>query len=128
MFSLAIKIAVRTRYASYMSMYRSQPIFKYLYHEGVKMWFPILLKNHGVKLWYGDYADEIMTLTFSGACPKNYLEEHMDNNPNLHGDDIKKDPVLVEKLEEMDPSGEIRKTLRYHYTSEEHKRKYGHKF
>tara|TARA_B100000945_G_C20308600_1_gene561681 strand:- start:513 stop:860 length:348 start_codon:yes stop_codon:yes gene_type:complete len=113
------------RYGSLLNRYRNEPLFKYLFNDGVKTWYPILRKNYGIMMHHTVYADQILDLTMSGACPQDYLENHMDQDANLLMDDLKKDDKRLEHLNELDPSGENRKFLKHMYLGEDGRRKYG---
>ncbi len=103
------------RYGSLLNRYRNEPLFKYLFNDGVKTWYPILRKNYGVMMHYSVYAERILELTMSGACPQDYLENQFDRSANLQMDDLKKDDERLKHLNELDPTGENRKLLKQYY-------------
>ncbi len=112
------------RYGSFLNRYKNEPLFKHLFKDGVKTWYPILKKNYGIMFHHSFYAEEILRLTFSGACPQNYLENHMNQPAGLNADSLKKDKAFMAQLKELDPSGENRKTLLHCYIYEDTRRKY----
>ena len=69
------------------------------------------------------YADEILDLTISGACPQDYLRNHMDQDACLLMDDLKKDESFLQLLNQLDPTGENRKQLKGWYLAEQHRKK-----
>ena len=118
MISIIHKVIIRMRYVSLLNRFRNEPLYKYLFKDGVNAWYPILRKNYGITMHYTVYADEILELTISGACPQNFLDNHMEQDLNIRIDDLKKDEQLLEHLNELDPTGKIREDLKHWYLAE----------
>ena len=125
---LVHKILIRWRYLSHLNRYREEPLFKYLYEDGVRIWYPILRKNFGTTMYFGVYAEYILRLTMSGACPKDYLKQNSDIGINMPTTELEEDEKSIQFLKELDPTGEYRKELRSWYFAEESRRRFGGRF
>jgi hypothetical protein len=116
MFTLLIKIMVRFNINKNIYRYSKEPIYDYLYHEGVATWVPVLKRKINDNLFWDIkwYSGRVIELTFAGASPDDF-ENIEGNGLNISADKIKKDPQLEKQLNKMDLSGETRKTLLYEY-------------
>lgn len=125
---LVHKILIRWRYSSHLNRYSEEPLFEYLYEDGVRTWYPILRKNFGVEMHFGVYADYILRLTMSGVCPRDYLKKNSDIGINMPTTELEEDEKSIRLLKELDPTGEYRKELRNWYLAEDSRKRTGGRF
>ena len=125
---LVHKILIRWRYSTHLNRYIEEPLFKYLYEDGVRIWYPILRKNFGVTMNFGVYAEYILRLTMSGACPIDYLKKNSDIGINRPTTELEEDEKSIQFLKELDPTREYRKELRSWYFAEESRRRFDGRF
>ena len=76
-------------------------------------------------MYFGVYAEYILRLAMSGACPKDYLKQNSDTGINMPTTELEEDEKSIQFLKELDPTGEYRKELRNWYFAEESRRRFG---